>query len=335
MTTSDGRLGFAARLTSASSVQDLADRLYAGVEAVFPDTFVGFDVLDPDTHRPLRTTASGVSKFFLSRYDRFAREDDPILNEAITQGTVAYNLQSMTLEEWTSHHIYREVFAMHHIVGLVYAPVKVGGRVVATLNFGRSAQHALFSEGEIEDARGLAELVGNVMTSLGRVELIERRAALYGDALDLVSEPIVITDVAGALRYPNAVAQRLLAQRADAGTSFDEAVVAFENHSGQGAATQFVRWIAAAPSGEAFVAFLLEDPSDQQIPEWLLRVLTPREAAVFSLVATGMRDREVAQQLNLSVHTVKGYLREVFRKSGARSRSELARIAASAERHHD
>ncbi|MBW8763267.1 MAG: hypothetical protein JF592_11880, partial [Microbacterium sp.] len=82
-TVSPGRLRFAGDLVRADTVDDLTRRLYAGIGQVFDSVVVGFDLLDPVTHRPHSTSAQGVSKFFLARYDRIARDDDPVLNLAI------------------------------------------------------------------------------------------------------------------------------------------------------------------------------------------------------------------------------------------------------------
>ena len=46
------------------------------------------------------------------------------------------------------------------------------------------------------------------------------------------------------------------------------------------------------------------------------------------LVAEGATNREVAEQLYVSPHTVNAHLRHVFTKLGIRSRVELARLAA-------
>ncbi|HEY1715193.1 MAG TPA: AAA family ATPase [Solirubrobacteraceae bacterium] len=61
-------------------------------------------------------------------------------------------------------------------------------------------------------------------------------------------------------------------------------------------------------------------------PHW--PELTDSEAAVVRLVADGATNREVAEQLYLSPHTVNAHLRHVFTKLGIRSRVELARLSA-------
>ena len=53
--------------------------------------------------------------------------------------------------------------------------------------------------------------------------------------------------------------------------------------------------------------------------------LTGAEARVASLAAEGMSDRQIAQRLNISVHTVETHLQHVYRKLGIKSRRDLMR----------
>jgi len=52
--------------------------------------------------------------------------------------------------------------------------------------------------------------------------------------------------------------------------------------------------------------------------------LTPTETRVAELVAAGGTNREVADALFLSVHTIEANLKRIYRKLGIRSRTELA-----------
>lgn len=52
-------------------------------------------------------------------------------------------------------------------------------------------------------------------------------------------------------------------------------------------------------------------------------LLTPREEDIVNLVAEGLRNREVAEHLKLSEHTIRNYLFRIFEKLGISSRSEL------------
>jgi DNA-binding CsgD family transcriptional regulator len=71
------------------------------------------------------------------------------------------------------------------------------------------------------------------------------------------------------------------------------------------------------------------DPAAVRWPE-----LTASEFAVVRLVTEGASDREVAQRLYISAHTVNSHLRHVFAKLGIRSRVELARQAGERQGAH-
>ena len=59
--------------------------------------------------------------------------------------------------------------------------------------------------------------------------------------------------------------------------------------------------------------------------------MTSSELAVAQLVAEGLTNREVAERLFVSPHTVNSHLRHVFAKLGINSRVELARLARDHE----
>ncbi len=62
-----------------------------------------------------------------------------------------------------------------------------------------------------------------------------------------------------------------------------------------------------------------------------LERLTPRERDCLRLVARHLQSKEIARRLNISEHTVDGYLREACRRLGASNRREAARRFADHE----
>src|SRR5215469_13170643 len=58
-------------------------------------------------------------------------------------------------------------------------------------------------------------------------------------------------------------------------------------------------------------------------------LLTPREEQVVALVAEGLSNREIAQELGLSEHTVKKHLFRIFNKLGISTRVELVLYAVN------
>jgi DNA-binding NarL/FixJ family response regulator len=59
------------------------------------------------------------------------------------------------------------------------------------------------------------------------------------------------------------------------------------------------------------------------------RLLTRREEQVVALVAEGLGNRQIANELNLSEHTIKKYLFRIFEKLGISSRVELVLYAVN------
>lgn len=319
-------LSAATFLAEAESFEDFTRRLYEGAPRLFGETMVGFDVLNPRTHRLESTSAHGVSKFFLARYDQLARHSDPVLERALLTREVTYNLAMMTVDEWRSLALYDDVFSMHRMVAVAYAPVIVDGEVVATLNLARSADDSTFTPAELQRAAQLAKLLASVMRSLRVKEELSRRAHLHEIALDLVAEAIVVSDVSRANRYSNRAAKEILAKQPGHAPSLDEAIAAV---SGGARRDGLVEHVVSLEGDGVLVAFLRDSSVEPRLPARLRQHLSAREADVALLVAAGLRDAEIAVRLNLSVHTVKGYLRETFRKTGVRSRAELAGLARS------
>jgi DNA-binding CsgD family transcriptional regulator len=62
-------------------------------------------------------------------------------------------------------------------------------------------------------------------------------------------------------------------------------------------------------------------------------LLTPRELEVLAALAEGMTNKAIARRLDISLHTVKFHVESVFRKLGARTRTEAAAKASERRRH--
>ena len=76
------------------------------------------------------------------------------------------------------------------------------------------------------------------------------------------------------------------------------------------------------------VSSLANDNRDtQRAPQASLHRLSDRERQIAYSVARGMKNRDIATQLNISENTVKRHLQSIFGKTGARDRLELAVLA--------
>ncbi len=58
------------------------------------------------------------------------------------------------------------------------------------------------------------------------------------------------------------------------------------------------------------------------------QTLSPRESEILNLLATGLGNKQIASQLNISEHTVKFHVTSIFNKLNASSRAEAVAIGA-------
>jgi DNA-binding NarL/FixJ family response regulator len=89
----------------------------------------------------------------------------------------------------------------------------------------------------------------------------------------------------------------------------------------------------------AVVVGLIVRPSDAtdigfgSMPEGDIgALLTPRELEVLSAIADGDTNKTIARRLSISLHTVKFHVESVFRKLGARTRTEAVTKASERRR---
>jgi DNA-binding NarL/FixJ family response regulator len=87
-------------------------------------------------------------------------------------------------------------------------------------------------------------------------------------------------------------------------------------------------WIGSTELEYVLDALIQARPLRVLNPEGL-NLLSKREEEVMRLVAEGLGNRDIAEQMNLSEHTVKNYLFRIFDKLGISNRVELVLYAVS------
>jgi DNA-binding CsgD family transcriptional regulator len=94
-------------------------------------------------------------------------------------------------------------------------------------------------------------------------------------------------------------------------------------------------WVIARATGftidESRSAVLVRAATraDMKAVTLALHSLTPRERQISELLVAGLDPRDVSAQLNISIHTVRGYVKAVFAKFGVSSRGELTAYLGS------
>ena len=68
------------------------------------------------------------------------------------------------------------------------------------------------------------------------------------------------------------------------------------------------------------------EASDTEVATFTQALLSPRERQIAAAVSLGLHDQQIADNLVLSVHTVKQHLKSIYRKLEVSSRVELTRL---------
>lgn len=142
--------------------------------------------------------------------------------------------------------------------------------------------------------------------------------AMLRDLRDRIDAPTVVFSWAAADELPTTTARPYLSKNLPASGlvvrleevvagRFDEPMT-----TGDGIAPS-----AAAHAASAAAAEVARVPS----------VLTPRETEIIALIVAGMSNREIGDDLTLSVNSVKTYIRTAYRKMGVARRTQAMRWA--------
>lgn len=85
--------------------------------------------------------------------------------------------------------------------------------------------------------------------------------------------------------------------------------------------------VLPAPMDARVVDSLPEQHDQASSAQAVIGVLTRREMQVFLLASRGLKNREIAAELDCSPRTIKTHLRNIYRKLGLSSKSELRLLA--------
>jgi DNA-binding CsgD family transcriptional regulator/GAF domain-containing protein len=328
---------FVEMLVAASNLEQLERRFLAGFGRVMGTEMHGYDLVDPRTERPTRMAAVNVSDTFVARYERTARDVDPLLATAFSTGRAAYNMDLMGAEEWMETEVYRRACRLHDMRHVVIVPVLVAGRIVGHLNFAVSDPTHDFSSNEIRVAESVAHVLGLAIDGIDGHQKAARERDQAQAALDLAGVAIVVADPGAAELRLNETAKILLGEVVDAEERLHRLLARPLSSGGFSHRIEIqlvtgqagVIHARAAPmpgDNDGLVAVVELEREHPTIAPGSLAHLAPREREVAALVVDGLSDREIAQRLSLSHHTVSQYVKRIYRKLDVDSRVALTRL---------
>jgi DNA-binding CsgD family transcriptional regulator/GAF domain-containing protein len=329
---------FVQSLAEAPSLEQLERRFCAGFGQVMGADIYGYNVLDRDSGRPRWFTGVNVSDTFLARYAR-VRDEDPLRARVYDKGATAYNRALMTAEQWEESPIYRGAYRLHGIKHVVEVPLTIDGTIAGNLHFGTTGRD--FAPSDVRMADAIAAVIATTVEGIDERARLERERDQALAALDLLRAPVVISDPRSLDLRLNDAARDLLADVAGAEPAL-HGLLARPATTGGFARTievELANGEQATVHGHsmphddgALITVLDLERERPGIPPALLAPLTPREREVAVLVVDGLADREIADHLCLSHHTVSQYVKSIYRKLGVDSRVSLTRVLLSPHR---
>jgi RNA polymerase sigma factor (sigma-70 family) len=339
-------LHFTQRLCASSSYAELEHRFVAGFGRLFGLPMHALYITDPCTGRQQCLAPTGISDSFRARYERVGQELNWLQARLDATGRPVYNMALMaSMDEWLENPLYTRLMYLHDIRHKVQAPIVSGDGVIGTLHCSTSDPRRGFTPYEVQLTEALGRVVGTVIEGIYSRGSLERERDQAVVALDRTGTAVVITDLADPEPRLNDAARRLLAEVVDAECALHRVIVrpgadgGFSRYvdveladGGTGLLrghSSYTRAEGSAPitRAEGAMITVLELQRDRsEISADTLTALTPREREVALFVVDGRSDREIAERLSLSRHTVSQYVKRIYRKLDVPSRVALTRL---------
>ena len=327
---------FASALHRCTTLEQLGRAFAAGFGRMLAVPMYGFNVVEPGTTRLRHNVAVNVSDVFVARYIR-VMDDDPLRIAAHSSGRAVYNLDLMSPLEWEESEAYRHAFSMHGMRHVVEAPMIAAGQPVGSLHFATKAVAHDLGPADLRLAAAVADVLAQAVAEIGARERLEREREEAHAALDVTGICVVVSEPGATELRLNEAARRLLAEVVDADEQLHRLLgrpaadgpfsrrVEVALRGGE-AATLHADSAPLPGERDALVTVLELRRDHPHVPSASLAALTPREAEVAGLVVDGLGDREIAERLFLSHHTVSQYVKRIYRKLDVGSRVGLTRL---------
>jgi DNA-binding CsgD family transcriptional regulator len=326
---------FARSLSAADSHDKLRRTFLSGFGRLLGVPMYGYALVD-STGLPTCVANGNVSATFVARYERDAKHVDPVLAEAYATGRPTYNLALMSPDEWAESDVYRRAYNVHGMRHVVEVPVMSSGKVAGNVHFATTAQEWDIGLKDITTADALGAVLGVALEAISLREEVERQRDQALTALSIAGTPFAVSDPESTELRLNDQATRLLADVVDAEERLHRLLA---RPTGNGSMSRRIE--VELTTGEiavihghlspvddedgALVAVLELERERPGLSPALLAALTPREGEVAVLVVDGLADREIAERLYLSHHTVSQYVKQIYRKLAVDSRVALTR----------
>lgn len=328
----------ATALTEVDDLAELGELYFESIGEIMDLPMKALYLFGDEPGTPSWYESRNVSDRFMTTYEQLGRPIDDELRQVLTRFTPVYNLAGRSLDEWRRTEIYQRVDRLENMLHVLKAPMVHNGAIVGTVDFASDSLLLEVDQVDMDLISAIGQIVGGAVANLrSRTELQHRldvsllavnssaAAVVYFAASSI--EPTINRSAAGLLGDLQEGTDILYRVLRDVGGSDSllhrSYLVRLKNGS------KDVLECTARPVPGEPGAHLLElelESSRAQYRSHALQRLSAREYDVAGLVAAGFSDREIADELVLSLHTVRQHVKNIYAKLGVSSRVHLTRM---------
>ncbi|OZF52230.1 hypothetical protein CH293_12785 [Rhodococcus sp. 14-2470-1b] len=325
-------------LVAADDLEQLGDAYLTSVESVFDFPMRALYLFDDGGTSPAWHASRNVSERFMRTYEQLGRPVDHELQQVMSSSAPVYNLSEQSIDQWVQTEIYQRVDRLENMVHVLKAPIVVDGKIIGTIDFASDRVATEVTDVDMQLMAVAAGVVGGAVAGLRKRKYLEDRLASAAFAIEAGSSALVFfsaesnepvlnpaaTRVVGGLQEGQNILFRILR---DIGISGDVSHRSYLVRLLNGEKDVLESTIRAVPDRPG--AYMLEialESAESRTRGNQLQSLTIREYDVAGLVAAGFSDKDIADELVLSLHTVRQHVKNIYTKLGISTRVHLARL---------
>jgi len=230
--------------------------------------------------------------------------------------------------------------------------LKKEGKLIGCIGLARSKQEQRFTENDVRLVESLSHTIAHTLAIHTHADELQKERVLFAAHSQLSSIGIIIVEPPAHIRYVNPVAKDICAEWF-LGKTYTNPVHAFiqqhiENHSLSSPATFSAPAASAlSPFSQKYTVYVQPSVSSpfsdhQTVPYAIYLIpkgahsgmpttreqdqlpdLTRTEGRIYELVQQGYTNQLIANELHISLNTVKRHLQNTYRKLGVSNRTEL------------
>ncbi|MFZ2174671.1 MAG: LuxR C-terminal-related transcriptional regulator [Rhodococcus sp. (in: high G+C Gram-positive bacteria)] len=338
------RSRYAALMKLSSSLMDvddlaeLGDAYFGQIGAVMDLPMQAIYLFNDDAQTPAWYESRNVSDRFMTTYEQCGRPVDEELRQALLTAAPVYNLAQRTIREWRETEVYQRVDRLENMVHVLKAPVVAGGTIIGTIDFASDSVGTEIGEIDMDLMVAIANVVGGAVINLRRREALQQQVAMSRMALETSSAAVVYfsagsidpqwtpsaTELVCELQEGADILYRILRDVGVTSSVLHRSYLVRLTNGAKDVLECTVRPVPGEPGAQ--VLELALETARPRFRSPALQSLSTREYDVAGLVAAGFSDREIAEELTLSLHTVRQHVKNIYNKLGICSRVHLTRM---------